>query len=483
MPRRPRFRGFEIGYRGDHLEASRSRVASYWRRSASTYARGVARVIGGAAAVGVAGAANLLSRVPRLNSRGFVTDQPTMRLIPYKRDRYTRDRGWKDPSKGYVQLSRKGDKHGRALTKRQKLMRYLESQMQPIVMRFQNLSVGDATNGVFPLNYNQATAGQANSYPYYIVDLTGVINYNSGVLKYPPVMHRLRRWVTTNVGGSTGLIALPSRAGQFYFSAQTGRNDSDAQNVYSWIEEEGNRDLRGISPHGKILLEKAQIELLMFGARNKPSDVTVQIVQFEDGNCPEAVGCTTETADPDAYSVSGANIQFPDPVTFLKTVAGSDSTASAHIASQQERLRQWNDFWLNEVESLIGNPLNQKQTIAPELKKRVLFEKCFKFNPTSGTSESDPNGHQVAYKLTHYINSVLSLANDAEAAEDVKEDNEYNPNRWYNDNQSLKYTCHPKAKSRRFLIIKANSYTDAVFSPNNNASFDIRVTRRHSVTA
>lgn len=373
----------------------------------------------------------------------------------------------------YVKLTRTRRRLGRKLKKSSKLLKMVNASCQVVVQRFQKLSSWDAnmSPASTPLNFVQATAdGQASSYPLYVFDMTSVANkvtIGNNSVTYPNVLYRLFR---NRAATTTDLT-------NFYYFNPTGCNGLDQtgnNQVYTWLNERTPR--ANVFPMSAINYDWFDIRLMLYGAKNIPSRVTVSLVQFDPDFCPNYW----------THTSSDATLGVP---------VGDEI---APFVGNEERARSWNEFWAGRVDRLVSHPMNKRD--AYNMKGiRVLHSETHNFNPIAST-ETDTRGHMKQVKLFQRVNRVMRLqwqrqaefsaAGTGGAGGGVPASDEADPNRWdavnpipatsnantgNTDNQVA-----PAPRARIFLMIEASS-PNAAFDPLQHCSFDFLIRRKHTI--
>lgn len=464
---------FNPEYHSVRNRAARSAYTARWTRAAG-------RIAGGAGALALSGLANLFAEVPDLESDPRVMSGTTLgRKGGHSRQNSAasmmsvqgQQSGAAGDSAGYVQLTRLKRTSGRKLARKAKLQKILGSLIQPVVTRFQNLQTLDAASGVCQLNFNPAaTSPGVSKYPVWMFDLTSTFNQLNdalGGLYYPNVLYRLTR-NRLDAGGTESnnqYNCVPEVAG-------VSPDGSTA--TYTWNTE--RRPRAGCYPMASTIFEWMDIRLMVYGAKKKPTQVYVDLVQFPEGMCPGYYAFTNTTGATDSVPTA----EEPSPW------AGGDDDA-----------RKWNEMWLGYVDRLVTNPLNKRDAFNVPGPK-VVQRQVLTFNPTA-SFEDDPRGHMKELRLFKNVNKRINYqwANEAPIFGDynvaqgtvgVAPAVEGNPNRWDCNGWkpavgSYFTSCQvaPAPKHRLFLMISATSAVDAAFSADDHASFDFLIRRKQSV--
>jgi len=436
MPRLP--------YRGDKYQASRDRVAAYWKKQGWKYAARLGRFVAfGPLALAAAGAANLVTRVPDLDSR--------LDMGRAVKKQKTDHGGVKYDKGGYAQLTYDRVRAGKLLTKGSRLSKLVSSHTYDVVERFQHVTNLSSGAGAYSLNWDDSAATQ-NNLPVYLFDLTCVKNRTGDnvTISDPRPFTRLYR-NKTNVA---------QQVGAYYTVPVAGRNYDDSGNYEYWYPERQPNILSSIATE-KALIEWLDLRFVLYGARKTPSWIRLSIVQFMD-----------EEQTPGAYADN------PN-VPFVESGRITDPADPAY--------NKWQTSWQGAVDNLTGSTITTRDLKEQKLNLRVKQTKLYKFNPTM-TTESDISGHQVSVKMRYNMNKVCTYLEDPRSHAQLVTAEETNPNEWPVYDAAM-YTAHPAPKGREFLMITGycarpvSAYgtgtptpIDADFAP----SFDMLIRRKRT---
>lgn len=486
--RRPRFRGFEIGYRGDFLEPSRADTARYWRLRAKDYASALGRFGVGALSAGVGLAASALrnfSVAPKLDSSpimsGVTKNRSRGRLGRRGGSRFSAASGVVNMEVDqprrvgdvtpYMQITQTKVTRGKGIPKTVRFHKVVGSICQPLVTRFQRLSTMEAANGNNYLNYVAAVAnGGSDVFPVYAFDLTGTINsYNNGAsIRYPAVMYRLHR--TRNDG------VLTDVGNRFYWDTLDCSNSTQpdgTSTAYSWLCERKPR--ANCYPIGRTFFDWIDARFMIFGATTKPVSVTIALASMDEVYGPPGAHFGSLTATTDT--------QYTDP--------------NVTMAGMEEKLREVNEYWMGFTDRLVSNPLNKRDAYNIDQRKgvKIYDRKTFDIAPTSNF-ESDTRGHIKMYRYFKRLNRIVNYQNERSTtlattnAANFNSGLPYNkvadPNVWdsegwtFNaDDQGQRYNTH--AKARLYILVYANSPVSGAGASASHASFDFCIRRKQTV--
>lgn len=408
---------YRIGRRGDRYQRSRDRVSSAWKKAGWKYARRLGRFAAfGPGALAAAGLSNFFIKVPKMPSRDISTRAPKRARTNAPSGHTTQDAG------GYVQLKYETSKRaGKRLGKRQKISKLVNSHVQPVIERFQNVTSLTSGAGAYFLDWD--TSGTTyNQLPVYLMDLTCIRNRlgdNTSVAEPHPLVRMNRN------KSVAGLIA-----GAYFSDWQDGKTQADVASR-NWQFERRSVGLGStpVAHFEKSLIEWCDIRMVLYGARKCPSFVQVMVVQFQEED--QCIG---------AYADVGAGSSV------VETEPGRSTVAT------DPRFNRWNTAWQGFVDNLSGNPINTRDLQEQKLQLKVKYSRTYKFNPTLET-ESDKTGHQVSIKFRYDMNKVCNYVEDPRQHTEVTAANENNPNYWPSYDAHM-YSPFTAPKGREFLVIR-----------------------------
>jgi len=413
-----------LPYRGDSLQASRDRISAYWKRAGYKYARRLGRfALFGPGAIAAAGAANFFVKAPKLDNmfprrmgggrkRARVAPAPSMASSG-------RNRGSVIDQTSYTQYKKLRKEYtGRRLTLRNKMSKILNSHVQETVDRYSAandptsaIDDGGSTNVVAGFNLLAATTStdpeQNPNLPVFVYDLTSIRNNYVGSAAptdawEPAVASRLERTAAGSYGmnsvGATGVTRL----------WQTERAPVQSYKVAD-----------------RAFIEWFDIRMVLYGARSKPSEVFVELWQFDDPR--------------KGFPLSASN---DGGVTFTtESISGRDGNA-------------FNQFWNAKLDTMVGTGIAYRGIRTDTDGCKVLYSKKFVFNPISST-EKDSTGHMVKFNLKYDMNKMCRYDWYNPFDTTITAANLDNPNSFVSEStgKQVPYT-HPKG--RVFLVVRAN---------------------------
>lgn len=429
---------------------SKQRTAAAWR----AWAAGATR-----AAAFRAGAAGLAAGAAYYGYKYFrkrrkMSGSETV-LRPQKRKRTNGGAEYRqDAGANYLQLTHAKGYGGKKLTKTEKKLKLLGAHMNAQIERFQSISQ-NATYGAFPLNHVTA-ATTAIDMPVYLLDLTSIVNFGTAAAG----------------GAQSAFVPSPfmrlrcDDTGAYSWVVQQGTTPGGNRSIWQ-IERSGrNQTLSSghnfISMGDKAMIEWLDFRMLFYGARNRPSSVTFQIVQFTD---TDYVPLVSGQAAP-----GGAD-------TTLDTDNAVADTATPEYA-------KWTTFWDQVVSKLIGNPIGKRGMREYELNSnaRILCTKTFDFQPID-TGEADTTGHQVDYHYFHRLNKVFDYTSDPQANALADDDSKINQNIYpvYLNNKLAPFV---NKKGRLYVMITGTNIQDSTGEATPGLlgpSFDLICRRKTSI--
>lgn len=371
---------------------------------------------------------------------------------------------------GSSQRKRVAAKAGVKLDNTTKKLKILGAHLQTFVDRFQAMgnTLSDTNEGFpgwYPCNYYKQTTGQAY-FPYYLFDLTCAHLNNAtksdgtGEGDYFGVpLLRLKRDNATPYG--------------YYFEAMTGRNSSNSANSYHWQVEQTNANLTGVNalPNFRVgdkgFVDWCDIRLNLFGATKCPVRAHVQIIQFnEEDYCPGVPG-----------------VRYVNDVPTLETI---ETDSSSSNVSDKDRFYRWQNFWNQETDRLIGNPLTKRGLDMKDSPYRVLFSRTFEYEPQS-TDDEDITPSNVEFQLKYYVDKVISYVRNPEGARGIVPQEQADANEWdTHDNGKQSIACHPKGRVYLKIAYETpkNTWqeTGELVAMHWSGSFDLMVRRKqHSL--
>lgn len=360
---------------------------------------------------------------------------------------------WKD-SAGYQQYSRaRSGKSGRRVGKQARINKLLSAHVSDHIERFQNVTPMTTLGGAYKLSYIENTAeGAGYTYlPFYLFDLTCVKNtYDDDGNVYNPCPF-------------TRLVANDSI--KYHWETTNGVVSDNSSNYKGWLDERSSYPTQAVvrpswTANSKQFIEWADIRLMLYGSRQYPSWVWVEIWQFTDEQyCPTAKAIDMNS------------------VTNLETVITEPPATG-------EEFNQYQQFWGGQVDSLLASPLASRdlKEYSTSRMVRKKFSKKFMFQPTS-TTESDVAGHQVEFSLRHQINKICNYVENPVDHSDTLRVNMDNPNCWNHYNRDM-YSPFCNGKGREYLVIRGFAPTalgSTGSDANNAVSFDLMVRRKRSL--
>lgn len=515
--RRPRFRGYEIGYRGDYLEASRADRARYWRLGAKRYASGVAKfAVGGlSAAVGLAaaGLSNLSRSVPVLDTSPDMGRLSSGMISGYTRKRKATSRGYVaesapvaggDDRAGYTQFTVIKRKQGRPPTRTSRLLKTVGAYAQTCISRFQNLQSMDSTSGQNYMTYAPGVNDTTRSvYPVYLFDLTSSTNQVSATSTgttwhVPAVQYRLSRScsATTTEQKNTYSFLPDSNCAQGKLP--------DTTTAYTWCWEK--KPSAQAVPLGATHFDWFDIQLMLWGARTRNTRFNIQLVQFPEEYCPAyyAKAVNSNVAAEITNFFGPGDGLAGNPYFYAQEDDPGQAAGSrvGNIVSRTDNdATQWDEYWAGYVDDLVTNPMNKRDAYNLSSKKplRILMNQTVDINPYS-TTEGDTRAHMKLVKIFKRINRVINYQHErtsplyadtivAGKVTGISPLTEDNPNRWdaegydFAVGSSAGPRCFsaPKKASRVFLLIKASCPKAGAFDADKHASFDFMIRRKQTI--
>lgn len=459
-----------VGHINDRYQNSRHRTAQRWRVAAFRYIKNLKHFVRfGPGAVAAAGLAHFFAEVPALDTKPSVTMGRSIPfvgngerkrhgdLLPPYQPAAQRARVERDMS-GYQQVQFVSERAGRKLDKVQKVMKLLASSMVTKVDRYGALTDQTQNKSYYVSSaHYTGTAGSRITYlPVYAMDLTclnqkTVSSALGGGNSFSKPFMRLQFNESTDNYSWTPVAGLHS-------------SSTDAAPVTTWSYETiaGYTNASGTTPSvasenvERALLGKCRIGLYLTGARKYASTVWVQVVQFTDDLfCPPLWG--TSVAEN-----QGAQLEdWPS-------------------AEANESVRQ-KEFWLQQTQFLLENPLNKRTLVKRVPGMKVLFNKKFVFQPTA-TTENDPSGHEFVMDLKYHIDKVVDYRN-LPSVDDTVDVNLGDLNRVQNSLTTNELNLAPVPKGRVYLLIRSTAPSVLSAAPttaeeyDNFCSFDLQVTR------
>lgn len=449
-----------LPFRGDAFQRSRDRTSRAWRAAALRYGSRLGRfALFGPGALLAAGAANLVTRVPNLNA---MPSRPLALLGKRKRVSGKKD----EDASGYIQLTRRYASYNRPISQTRYLHKFLSSQIDYVIDRWQSMSSTGGANGSYWLSntVTGTTPNRIRSLPVYTFELNSLRNQRGEELNTTDMsaipMLRMRHTESTN--------NLYSAAICYGYNNLGATGTAPPFNL--WQRERvpyRNNNTDSWSPFSYAMVDWVEVCIPIWGATTNPSSVDVYVCRLPDEDQqPLGIGY-----------VDGASKQFyPEP----------DSTGD------DPSYEKFQHAWATFIDDTNGNFARKHAYPKASLKMQVLKHQRFDFNPTANY-ENDTSGHQKIFKMFLRLNELTSYVTDtstniegqtgASISNEISFDS--NINRWpVSDVMSHNIPYAGNKKARLFLIIKGqNASTDAGDVAAQCPSFDLMVRRRYSYLA
>lgn len=409
-------RGSQYSYIARHIRDK------YLRRAALTAAAGtsltaVTAALSGSKAAEAAGTSSVMN-TPRYGA-GPTGELFTMNRMHKKR---RRDGGGtvEDPNPGGAVVTTVFDRTGIKLSRTERLMKMLGAGITRRLDRFGNATSTTADSGAYTLSAYSAGSPAWGYFPMYLVDLTGINQNLTGAVMsgYPRVMYRLKK------NGNTSSYVFEPMAG---VSATDG-----ATTRYVWETVEG----KAVGNANSAVINKAfmghfDIDMVITGATKYSSHVTVKLIQFEN-----------ESMAPNMWI--GANTHD----------VGAE-WAEDDFATNTALERQWDEWLTSEVDYMIDAPLNKKSWKKIPKPYKTLYQKKFKFHPTS-TIENNSDGHDIVFRLNYDMDKVIDYQTyDYNTNLDLRDMDEVDVERMVQTSETLAPNCNKKG--RVYLMIKGST--------------------------
>lgn len=379
----------------------------------------------------------------------------------FDKRRMFRKRKWQsvveDPNGGGAVIVKTYDRTGKQMSKTDRLMKMLAAGITRRVDRFSKLTDMTSVSNAYALSAYRNTTSGVLKLPFYIMDLCCINQTSSGYLGavYPCPFMRLTK---SNTGSS-------GTSDYYWWDPVAGLNPSDGTSTaFGWLTIEGKTSLAANTAAIKrAMIGTIDIDMVFTGATKYTSEVTVQLIQFdEDLYCPSLMTVTD-------FNGTGLTTQ---------ETKGPDMDPSDEALYEQ--------FWTNQVDHLIGHPFNEKDHRKVPRPYNVLYSKKLKINPAS-TLETNTDGHDMVFRLKYDMNKIISYDVLPWSGNPDQEDTLENVNRAevIETVEQLYPTC--QKKGRVYLVIKGTcpklfsgagqgelTSTDLT---ENYATFDLKVTR------
>lgn len=351
-------------------------------------------------------------------------------------------------------------KGGKRLNKRQRLLKQLETHVQPIIERFGNNTLLQASDTpVLKLGAAWLNAGPFNTatgdfrWPVYMYDLTGVRNinkFNNNANQFPTVGFRL--------------LSSTAVAGQHNYGYETtvGRDSTDANNTNSWVVQKLPRSTQDLPVAGvSSFIDAFQLKMSVYGARKVASEVYVELWRFTDDKL------------------------VPNQHSSVSNLSSGGAPVSEYSTIDQERL---DNFWTSMLSKMVGT--NNADQIDKDASDGVDIKRLwtFKFGPKD-TSMDSVNGSVRNLTLNHQFNRWVKLdwePTEPTGVNEIGPTNIGNMDFFYPETNANSTTTQPNQTSRVFLVVRGDvaqqhSSNFGVVSTDNRAdlfpSFDFTIRR------
>lgn len=347
------------------------------------------------------------------------TRAPSTPRYPTRRQFVGGDRGMSSGAQGgYQQHSYRYKKTGKKTALNSVAQRLQKLNLDTAVTQFQKINQFTGDYGAFPLSHTLVTATEKRYLPLYLMDLTHLAAVGQGCL------HRAYLWTT---GGGDGKIG---------WEVQAGTNESGTATNLPFYKFATPGYALG-TYHDRLHYGLMKIKLNLYGQTNRPTKITLQLVQFNS-----------------------------DDYTPVSDDGLSTQTSGATIIG--------NAFWQPHIKALVGNP------IADQVKSRVKAMKVlrtatYEIGPTSST-ETDQDPHCVTVMWNHYHNRIVQMKKFQPTF--VDDALVVNPSTVGRDTTAVNEAkTTPFAKDRVYLMIKSTAWTPMTnpssHDATNSASFEI----------
>lgn len=259
------------------------------------------------------------------------------------------------------------------------------------VLQVKGLRPFDGVNGYCWLNYREEVTGKAQYLaPLYIVDLLA------------------------KATGNTVVYQMRQNAGNVSWKTVSGQDNTSGSLLSTWNTKHQSLDFPDLVNNSeKLHYGKVNVALNLYGQKNRPVDITVQLVQFEDD----------QVAPHDDYYVTNSNKEDHDI------------------------------FWGEQLKTMVANPI-AKDNVSFKHKMKVLKSKTVHID-AAGTTDADNDPHVVTLNWKHGVHKTIShirRRTNEDTAADLANETVVNPDTLWKMNG-------PLVKDRVYLIIKANVYS------------------------
>ena len=318
---------------------------------------------------------------------------------------------------GYQQHTYRYKKTGSKTALATVAQRLQKVNLDTAVTQFQKMGQFTGDYGAFPLSHSVYTSTQKRLLPLYLMDLTHLAEVGQGPL------HRAYIWTT---GGGDGKLGWEVQAGTNKIGTST--------NVPFY--KYATPGYQVATYHDKLHFGLMKIKLNLYGQTNRPTKITLQLVQFNS-----------------------------DDYTPVSDDGQSTQTAGANQIG--------NAFWQPQYKALVGNPIADQVRSRVKAMK-VLRTATYNIGPTS-TTENDHDPHCITVVWNHYHNRIVNMKKFQPVFTDDVD--AVNPSKPGGDVAVNEAKVTPFAKDRVYLLIKSTAWTQltdpATHDATNSASFEI----------
>lgn len=319
----------------------------------------------------------------------------------------------------YQQFTVDGLKTGRKKrTTLSALTKEVRQQNETVIYRFQGMKSFDDWGNYWMAKFN---SGDINTYlPLYCYDLTSVINsMSTGTVASKPFM---RAYVQNNNG-------------RVFWNNVFGQDQTGAGSLFLQTEKAPSSAGTLNNPHGKSRLLWNQVNLTLWGAKQKAVKYIVQVVKLDERLDPWKIDNHVDNDPDDNYTQA---------------------------------------FYQSLIKPMTYNPIAY---INPQSRRGMKVLKSYTtiIQPTS-TTENDADPHSRILKWFMRWDRDLNYFTDAQrlqAATPLLEDSDFAQSIQTND-------VYTTSKSKIFLLIRATNYKTSISEESTTSgSFDLMVRSCH----